>query len=98
MDSCDLCRGACCEFVVIERLLQLDHQWWAYHSSGILSNGDVGIEARCHHLTEEGRCRVYEKRPLSCQEISIGDPDCIEAIRFRRKPLEAERIIAALGK
>lgn len=90
--ACLKCRGACCEYVKVERCHMTEPAWWALH--GIQnSDGSVFLDVRCRALTSAGRCINYESRPLPCRVMPVGGGDCLESIRFRRNPKLAGKII-----
>jgi Fe-S-cluster containining protein len=51
----------------------------------------VEFEARCTALTKEGRCSIYEERPLTCELYPLGGQPCLETIK-RRRPYYALKL------
>jgi len=50
------------------------------------------FEVRCTKLTAEGRCGIYETRPMVCKTYRAGGPECLATVRARRTAAEYERI------
>jgi hypothetical protein len=93
MTGCDDCRGACCE--------ELEVHWWdllmpwvwswlrarGLSPLGLVRVGYLGrrLAIRCRRLGLDGRCEVYQDRPLVCRAYQEGSPAC-EEVRKRRRP------------
>jgi Fe-S-cluster containining protein len=37
---------------------------------------------KCMYLNEEEECKIYNKRPLGCQQTERGDDNCIAALKM----------------
>ena len=98
---CDICKGACCEFVGISlRGLPDDvGVWIAAHGD---RHGDkIFLPCRCKHLTNHGQCEIYATRPGVCRVFEVGSEACIQAINSRRPLNTANKVklaIARMGK
>jgi len=83
---CFDCDQACCRTAVIEveapRSLRdySDLLFYLYHkdtrivvaTSGRKREWYVEFLARCRHLESDGRCAVYDRRPLVCREYDMN--------------------------
>ena len=98
--KCELCRGACCEtfsLPIVETLpiagdvIQVDlNRWLTLHAT--VGAEKLTFECRCMKLTDDGRCGIYDRRPVVCRTYLAGGADCLEAVRTRRSQLEYSRI------
>ena len=70
----------CCRYVAIEideptSMRDYDHVYWYLYHGGVSVfvdwNGDwfIQLESRCHNLTDQGLCSIYERRPAICKEF-----------------------------
>ncbi len=66
-------------------------RWFVLHGRP-LASGYVRMDCACTALTGEGRCGIYEDRPQMCHDYERGGEWCLEAIRRRRTPEQAEAI------
>lgn len=103
--KCSVCRGACCESVVIplapmrKACDRDDIRWLLLHGRKVESaeQGGTGghgleLEARCTKLDADGRCGIYDERPMVCRLFPAGGPDCLDTVRRRRSPEEYAQI------
>ncbi len=62
---CERCRGTCC----------------TGHRGVLLDDGSIlpFVDGRCPHLTEAGRCGIYETRPRGCRDF-----DCSQEAGYLR--------------
>ena len=94
--NCAICRGACCETIVIPLSADADtNRWVLLHGisqGGILSSVKVSLNCRCTALTVEGACSIYEDRPDLCRIYPAGGPACLDVVRVRRTAEEYEAI------
>jgi Fe-S-cluster containining protein len=72
-------------------------RWVELHGRKVLEEGPdsrvlIEFECRCTKLTADGRCGIYEERPLVCVLFAPGGPDCMDTVRRRRTPEQYERI------
>jgi Fe-S-cluster containining protein len=69
-------------------------RWVALHGIQIESahRVDIEFECACTKLTAEGRCSIYDDRPLVCRDFRPGCNDCLEYVRKRRTPEDYARI------
>lgn len=84
---CLICRGACCETVAVpfKSIPQESIDWLNMHKEIKADKSGMRFETKCEHLTDEGKCGIYEKRPQLCRKYKIGSPACLAAINSRRK-------------
>ncbi len=85
---CEKCKGACCETWVIH-----PSQYMFPHATANLvegrrvgesADGTLFLNCRCRFLTGEGKCGIYEMRPVLCQTFVPLGEDCrrtLEAVR-----------------
>jgi Fe-S-cluster containining protein len=95
--SCDECKGACCEYFVLKtrdvRLPDSDsRRWLELHAEVDDASTEMTFDCRCTKLTTDGRCGIYETRPLTCRLFVPGSQDCLDAVRRQRTPEQYERI------
>lgn len=79
-DKCGLCTGKCCTYVTQQldtprSMREFDHLLWQVGHEGVeVYKDDDGwflmFLGRCTHLQPDGRCGIYEERPLICREHS----------------------------
>ena len=95
--KCSECHGACCEQIVFPA--PSDRASLAF----LLARGEgergpkkqwvrIVLDTRCPKLTDDGRCGIYESRPLICAEYEPGGTACLAAVRRRRTPEDFQRI------
>jgi Fe-S-cluster containining protein len=65
-------------------------RWLALHATP--TPGYLEFECRCTKLTADGRCGIYEDRPLVCKVFAPGGADCLDTVRRRRTPEQYLRI------
>lgn len=93
--ACELCRGACCESIVLKAPPAGDPgRWLAYHADS-LPDGSLEIQSRCTRLSGCGACMIHASRPAQCREFPVGGPDC-RATVARRRPAQAAAILALM--
>lgn len=90
--ACALCRGACCETVMLPiegevpvTLLLRGHQ----EADGFR------LTSPCRHLSRKGLCRIHDDKPLLCREYEVGGEGCRAAVLSQR-PMIADRIFSVL--
>lgn len=102
---CEACRGACCEEVLIPRVMFAApnddvRRWFELRGSivphelleGIeLPEAGLRLEVPCGAL-EDGLCSIYEDRPDVCREFAPGGRHCLETVRRRRSPADYQLI------
>ena len=97
--ACQLCRGACCESLLLP-LADKPALIAFYATRGaILRVGErtaLEVEARCRHLgAPEGHCTIYSSRPQPCVDYAVGSVLCRDTV-LRRRSASAEAIFALL--
>lgn len=100
-NPCKMCKGACCEYMVIDvtHMSKSGIEWALLHGKeyrGVATSPDktiVELNVKCGELTMGGKCRKYEERPDVCRAFKPGNPLCIEAIRRQRTTLQQEKIL-----
>ena len=96
MTACDLCKGACCEAIVLPFVFKDEdiQRWFAYH--GTETNRGLQFDCKCNKL-KNGKCSIYEDRPNVCRDFTVGSPGCLAAVR-RRRPFKEKEIVALITK
>jgi Fe-S-cluster containining protein len=83
MKSCEECKGECCRSFAIqiprpEEFEDFDDiRWYFYHKPAFVyidSEDDwiVEIPVKCSNLDDDGKCRIYDKKPSVCKSL---DPE-----------------------
>jgi Fe-S-cluster containining protein len=90
--DCLVCRGACCEQLVIPRMLLPKANRDYFRARGTLTEAGLVLECRCPKLSREGLCSIYEIRPVVCRTYEPGSQACEDAIFHRRTVSEVEEI------
>lgn len=98
--NCLVCRGACCEFLVLAigtptpRVFEFAEARRLPILRVVGPLALVEIDHRCPELTAEGRCAIYheDRRPEVCIEAQPGGTACLQALRRQRTPPEIEAI------
>lgn len=93
--ACQLCRGACCESIVLHDLPPGDTSRWLALHGRVLPSGSVEFPAPCRELDTCGLCRIHATRPEPCRTYAVGGVDCRATI-IRRRPAHSAEILAAL--
>ena len=94
--ACQLCRGACCESIVLPALPPGDEgRWLGYHGRP-LEGGAYEIPVPCTRLDSCGSCMIHASRPSVCRTYQVGGPACRATIA-RRRSTQAEAITALLS-
>ncbi len=81
--ACELCRGACCESIVVASPKTDEGRWLAYHGAE-LTDGKTEIAAPCSKLCD-GKCTVWKNRPMPCVIFEVGGADCRATVKRRRE-------------
>jgi Fe-S-cluster containining protein len=74
----------CCKYIAIEidtptTNREYDYLVWYLYHPGVSAFVDwdgtwfIRFETRCRHLTSQGLCGIYERRPAICQEFDWKD-------------------------
>jgi hypothetical protein len=92
--ACNLCRGACCESLVIDLPAGPVGDWLAAHGAAIAGPA-VELPTPCRHLCASGTCTIWQNRPTPCVDYAVGSPAC-RATVLRRRPARAAEILALL--
>jgi len=96
--ACELCKGACCESILLPiSPAPTSTEFYAARGSVfmIATSTFAEVPARCPHLSQSGKCKTYDNRPVACSRFTVGSVMCLTAIE-RRRPDQAEAIIALL--
>lgn len=89
--ACELCRGACCEGIIIPAAeIKEETDWLEMHGSIDSSGKWIHLNCKCRFLLD-GRCVVWESRPRNCREYAVGSMACLMTVRMLR-PGRAEEI------
>jgi len=92
--NCEICRGACCEYMVLGPLeirmpTRDSRRWVELHSS---TPEELTFDVRCQKLSLGGWCDIYEGRPLLCRDFLIGGNECLSAVKLKRTPIQYQMI------
>lgn len=79
--ACSLCRGACCESLVVDLPDTPEGRFLGYHGTHI---GPRRIELPTPCVHHCGECRIHATRPQPCRDYAVGGPECLATIRRRR--------------
>lgn len=79
-NKCSFCTGKCCTYVTQHldtprSMADFDLLLWQVSHRGVHVYKDEDgwfllFQARCTHLSPQGRCRIYAERPTICREHS----------------------------
>jgi hypothetical protein len=92
--ACKLCRGACCESVVLDQTSSAMVNEFLRARGRQLPGYRTEIESRCPHLVK-GACDCHASRPVACQLFAVGGAACRETV-LRRRAKDAGQIIGLL--
>jgi hypothetical protein len=92
--ACNLCRGACCESIVLDQTSSAMVNEFLRARGRQLSRCRTEIETRCPHL-KDGACDCHASRPVACQLFAVGGAVCRETVA-RRRAKDADKILALL--
>ena len=89
---CAKCGGECCKYIILPLHLDggADVSWLM--ARGTLTGCDANgtsqwrIKSRCPQLNAAGRCRVYARRPKSCEHFAVDGEACRKAREMGGKP------------
>jgi Fe-S-cluster containining protein len=100
---CEICGGACCEAVTLDitslaqssdftRFLEFRSVPQVREVDGKLNVSMRLFDAKCLML-KDGRCCVYDQRPLMCQLFEPGSQNCRTTVTARRTKELAQVIL-----
>lgn len=90
--ACQLCRGACCETIVVAPPANDDGRWLRFHGTP-LADGRLELATPCSMLKPCGTCAIHTLRPEACRAFPVGGADCRATVLRRRSAL-AQQILA----
>ena len=93
--ACAICKGSCCEYMQIKYADAASQEWCDLH--GTPDKHGTILELPCKQLQRDGRCGIYESRPIACVVYMVGSEHCKSAVRLRR-PEKADAIFMAMAK
>lgn len=67
-------------------------RWLELHATVKNFSPQLTFECRCTMLTVEGRCAIWEDRPLVCELFIAGSKACLDTVRQRRSVEDFQRI------
>lgn len=77
--NCENCNGACCKWLFINaNPTRSELEFFAARGITRVDKNRFAFKTSCPQL-KEGRCGIYEKRPLDCKLFKMGGPDCLAA-------------------
>ena len=66
------CNSACCRYFAFNVELTDDlREYYAMHENTAVVGNQVIIMNKCKHLREDGKCKIYNKRPKICKEAYV---------------------------
>ena len=75
-ELCESCGGLCCKGVSIDVSKWTEPQRvWAL-TRGVIVDDQWYIDAPCKHLGTDGKCLIYDSRPLNCLAYRVDGPTC----------------------
>lgn len=90
--ACALCRGGCCETVVIPIVpeeMNTDEVVWI-GMRGKVVDDSVFLRCACANLTPSGTCGIYPTRPQVCRNFTVGGAECVTTVRLFRRAQAAD--------
>lgn len=110
-DKCASCEGSLCCTYVTQAIptprtkLDFSNLLWQVSHVGVEVFKDDGgwhllFEGRCAHLQDDGRCGIYETRPLTCREHSSDtcEGDTTRELGFDKYFKDYESLLAYCRK
>ncbi len=91
--ACFLCRGACCESLVLAQIPSDAGIWLSYHGTAT-PDGKVEFPLPCSKLSECGKCTIHDNRPKICAAFEVGGADCRATVQRRRSNIAHEIFMA----
>lgn len=83
--ACELCRGACCESIVLNVPTGDVGVWLRYHGEPVGIHGQqVELATPCRMLCD-GKCSIWQHRPANCANYQVGSPACRDTVKRRRE-------------
>jgi len=83
LKRCNKCGNRCCRYVAIEidtpRTDQDfdDIRWYVAHRKVTVFKHDgvwhFNVDTKCKQLGNDGRCKIYDKRPRICREYDLDE-------------------------
>lgn len=67
-------------------------RWLELHATVENFGPKLTFECRCTKLTSEGRCGIWEDRPMVCELFIAGGKQCVDTVRLRRTPEQYQLI------
>jgi len=99
--ECKQC-GACCKYIIIAPSIPYDEhkEWLGFHGISLVKSFNtpwsaLKLEIPCKHLGEDGKCKIYDKRPKTCSNFPVG---VVEECPEFHKRLMLENKISELKK
>jgi hypothetical protein len=83
MTACELCRGACCESVLVPVPIDPVACEFVRARGKQIDPNTIEWEQVCPSL-RDGKCDRYRTRPVACQLYKAGGRVCRETVRRRR--------------
>lgn len=96
MNPCEICKGACCESIILPiSFKDKDAQRWL-DLHGERSEMGIRLDCKCKALVD-GRCSIYDDRPEVCRVFEVGSAGCLLALNTRRDEETISRVLEAIG-
>ena len=80
--ACEICKGACCESIVVGKPEGDEGLWLAFHGKTIGAD-KIELETPCQMLCA-GKCSIWKLRPSNCAAYDVGGDGCRETVIRRR--------------
>lgn len=93
--ACALCRGACCESLVLHDLPPGEPSRFLALHGEVLPDGSLELPVPCTQLMKCGECSIHPHRPQPCRDYAVGSIAC-RATVLRRRPAQSAQILALL--
>ena len=100
MTPCEICRGACCESLLLPGHLIVDLEWAQVRGMRLIGAGREAweISLPCTKLSPLGACSIYESRPKVCRDYRVGSYGCAWALERRRFHENREAVLASMNE
>ncbi len=76
MTLCEKCGGKCCLHVIVT-VKDIEQYRDFAETRGELRGGRWWINSPCRYLAD-GKCTIYDRRPVTCREYEVDGPMCRE--------------------
>ena len=74
--TCAECGGKCCKTLLMQNAVLTSYQREFVETRGKAVGEHALLDCRCKHLTDDGRCGIYEQRPQAGRDYEVGGEFC----------------------